>query len=80
MRDSRIELVRAADLVRVFLATRPEHRYARMKLLKHSDHAPHDEELCKYSLDAQKWAREVVAADGVRERAKPVKERTPKNE
>ena len=55
--DSRIELVRAVDMVKVFLATRPEHRYARMKLLKHADRGPHDAELCKFSLDAEKWAR-----------------------
>jgi len=35
------ELVRAADMVKVFLATRPEHRYARMKLLKQSQKWAH---------------------------------------
>jgi transcriptional regulator with XRE-family HTH domain len=68
-RNSHIELVRAADMVKVFLATRPEHKYARKKLLAHSDRASHDPELCKASLDAQKWAREVAGA-----------ERMPKNE
>ncbi len=66
VRGARIEQVRAVDMVKVFLATRPEHRYARSQLLKHSDRAPHDAELCKYSLDAEKWAREVAAATGRR--------------
>jgi len=61
-RDTRIDLVRAVDMVKVFLAKWPEHRYARIKLLKHADRGPHDAELCKYSLDAEKWAREVAAA------------------
>ncbi len=73
-RDSRIELVRAVDMVKVFLATRPEHRYARMKLLKHADRAPHDAELVKHSLDADKWAREVAAAEKAQECAKRGKE------
>ncbi len=60
------ELVRAVDMVKVFLATRPEHRYARMKLLTHADRAPHDSELCKDLLDAKKWAREVAAAKPAR--------------
>jgi transcriptional regulator with XRE-family HTH domain len=72
--DSPIEVVRAVDMVKVFLATRPEHRYARMKLLKHSDRASHNAELCKYSLDAEKWAREVAAADAAQERANRGKE------
>ena len=59
--NSPIKRVRAVDMVKVFLATRPEHRYARMKLLKHSDRAPHDPELCKSPLDARsgraKWPR-----------------------
>jgi hypothetical protein len=58
----RIALVRAADLVDAFLATRPKHRYVRMKLLKHTDRAPQDRKLCKYTLDAEKWAREVAGA------------------
>jgi transcriptional regulator with XRE-family HTH domain len=70
IRGSRRELVRAVDMVKVFLATRPEHRYARMELLKHSDRAPHDAELCKYSLDGQKWEREVAAATAAHERTK----------
>jgi|GEM_PF-3024463 len=62
-------LVRAVDMVNVFLAKRPEHRYARMKLLKHADRARHDPELCNAPLDAQKWALEVAAANGA-ERAR----------
>ena len=71
---SRRELVRAVDMVRVFLAMRPEHRYARMKLLNHSDRAPHDPEVCKATLDAEKWGREAAAADAARECAKRRKE------
>lgn len=56
-------LVRAADMVRVFLATRPEHRYARTRLVRHCGHVPRDPERCKYPLDASKWAREVAAAE-----------------
>ena len=59
--DSRVELVRAVDGVKVFLTKWPEHRYARMKLLKVADHAPHDAELHKHTLDAEKWAREGEA-------------------
>ena len=73
--DSRIELVPAVDMVKVFLVTRPEHRYALMKLLQHSDRAPHDRELCKTSLDAQKWAREVAAAQAAQRRTKRAKVR-----
>jgi transcriptional regulator with XRE-family HTH domain len=74
---SRIELVRAVEMVEVFLATRPQHSYARAKLLKHADRAPHDPDLSKYTLDAEKWAREVAAADAAQERFKRRKERTP---
>lgn len=66
--------VRSADMVKVFLATRPEHRYARPKLLKHCDLAPHDPELCKYTLDAEKWSREKVAANKAQAPAKRSKE------
>jgi transcriptional regulator with XRE-family HTH domain len=55
-------IVRAVDMVKVFLVTRPEHKYARMKLLKYANLVPDDPELDKFSLDAQKWARELVAA------------------
>jgi transcriptional regulator with XRE-family HTH domain len=61
VRDSRTVVVGAVEMVKVFLATRPEHRYARMKLLKHADRAPHDAELSKHTLDAEKWARESAA-------------------
>jgi len=57
-------------MVNVFLATRPQHWYARTKLLKQADRAPHNSDLCKYSLDAEKWAREVAAAEAARNRAK----------
>jgi transcriptional regulator with XRE-family HTH domain len=59
--DSRT-LVRAVDMVKVFLATRPEHRYARVKLLKHANRVPRNSEVIKHNLDADKWAREVAAA------------------
>jgi DNA-binding XRE family transcriptional regulator len=65
---SRPVVVRAVDMVKVFLSTRPEHEYARMKLLKHSDRAPHDAELDKSPLDAEKWAREVAAAEAAQKR------------
>ncbi len=61
VRKSRLELVRVVDIVKVFLATRPEHRYARMKLLKEVDLAPHDSDIDKRTLDAAKWAREMAA-------------------
>jgi hypothetical protein len=54
-------LAPAVEMIKVFLAAWPEHAYARMKLLKHADHAPDDARVCNYSLDAQKWAREVAA-------------------
>jgi len=60
--------VRPVEMVKVFLATRPEHRYARSKLLKYSN--PNDAELAGYSLDPEKWAREVATATAVQERAK----------
>lgn len=56
-RDPHI-LVRVIDMVKVFLARWPEHRYAQTKLLKHADHAPHDAEIGKHALNADKWARE----------------------
>jgi len=52
--------VRALDLVDRFLATRPEHKYARSKLLKYSN--PNGSELAGYCLNAAKWAREATAA------------------
>jgi len=63
---SPMELVRAVDMVRVFLAKWPEHEYARMKLLKLVDRVPNDAEICKDALDAGKWAREEAAADAAR--------------
>ncbi len=37
---SQLVAMRSRDLVNLFLATRPEHGYARAKLLKHANHAP----------------------------------------
>ena len=62
VRGSGSELVSVVDMVDVFLATRPEHRYARTALREHADRGLHDPELCKVSLDAQKWGREEAAA------------------
>lgn len=68
VRGSRLVLVHAVDMVNVFLATRPEHRYARMKLLNHANRAPHDSGFDSPAVDAQKWAREVAAADAATHR------------
>ena len=54
---------------KVFLATWPEHGYARMKLLKHANRAPYDAKLVKHGLDADKWAREKARAAAAQERA-----------
>jgi transcriptional regulator with XRE-family HTH domain len=54
---STVQPVPLADLVKVFLATRPEHRYARPRL--NALYAPHKPE---FSLIAEKWARELDAA------------------
>jgi transcriptional regulator with XRE-family HTH domain len=67
--------VSSVEMVKHFLARRPEHRYARKKLLEHSDllkyldHAPDDPELRAYLLDGDKWAHEL-AANAAQERAK----------
>jgi transcriptional regulator with XRE-family HTH domain len=50
--------VSLVEMVKVFLATRPEHEYARKQLYK--QYGPRTAE---FSLDAQKWVREVEAAD-----------------
>jgi transcriptional regulator with XRE-family HTH domain len=63
------------DLVKVFLATRPEHGHAAKKL--YALYAPHTPE---FSLDSDKWVREVAAAKAAHERAKRVKELMPKVE
>jgi transcriptional regulator with XRE-family HTH domain len=68
VQDSSMVSVRASDMVRVFLATRPEHRYARLKLLKYSN--PSGSEFGGYSLDADKWEHEVAAATAAKNRAK----------
>lgn len=54
----------AVELVRVFLARRTEHKYARPKLLKHVDRLPNDPKRFTVWLDADKWARELAAARG----------------
>jgi transcriptional regulator with XRE-family HTH domain len=54
---SAIQPVPMVDLVKVFLATRPEHRYARQRL--YALYAPHKPEFC---LNAEKWASEVATA------------------
>ena len=60
---TRMEPVRSAELVTLFLARWPEHAYARKKLLKHACCAPpRGPELPEYSLDAGKWARELAEA------------------
>jgi DNA-binding XRE family transcriptional regulator len=51
------------DMVKVFLATRPDHVYARKRLLELAVISPHAPELSVYSLDADKWAREEAAAN-----------------
>lgn len=66
--------VRTAELVEVFLATRPEHRYAQEKLK--SIYAPHD---AAFTLDAEKWAREKDRAEAARGRAKRSKEKAPRS-
>jgi transcriptional regulator with XRE-family HTH domain len=55
-----IQVVHPAEMVKVFLATRPEHKYARSKLLKYAN--PNGSELAGYSVDAEEWAREVAAS------------------
>lgn len=74
---SPVESVGPVEMVKVFLATRPEHRYARSKLLKYSN--PNDGELVGYSLDPEKWAREVVAAEAAQERARVVHRKRPES-
>jgi len=54
---STVQPVPMVDLVKVFLATRPEHRYARPRL--HALYAPRNPE---FTLNAEKWAREVAVA------------------
>jgi len=60
--------VRGVDMVAVFLATRPEHRYARLKLLDCANPAPGDADIHTQPLDAVRWARELaaVAQEGAR--------------
>ncbi len=72
--------VGSEELVKVFLETRPEHWYARPKLLQHADLAPHDQKLRPYLLDAEKWAREVAAAKAAQKGGNRGKGKRPKNE
>ncbi|TMQ32161.1 MAG: helix-turn-helix transcriptional regulator [Planctomycetota bacterium] len=74
VRDSHPDEVRGVEMVKVFLAKRPEHRYARRTLLKYAKLAPNDPELREYTVDAVKWARELAAADGRQEHAMRRKE------
>ena len=53
------------DMVKVFLATRPQHGFARRKLC--TLYAPHD---TNFSLNAEVWAREVATAAAAQEGAK----------
>ncbi|HMC66174.1 MAG TPA: helix-turn-helix transcriptional regulator [Gemmataceae bacterium] len=69
VRGSHLATARGVEMVKVFLATRPEHRYARMQLLKYANLAPHDPELREYTVDAEEWAREVAAAEAAALRA-----------
>jgi len=80
VRGSCLALVRTVDLVNVFLATRPEHRYARQQLLEYADRAPHDPELGKVTLDAQKWAQAMAGAKTSQRRAGRGKSSQPKSE
>jgi transcriptional regulator with XRE-family HTH domain len=64
-----VVVVRAVDMVKVFLATHPEHEYARRRL--HALHAPHEPE---FTLGAEKWALEVAAADATQKRANATKQ------
>jgi transcriptional regulator with XRE-family HTH domain len=71
--SSLLKPVSSKEMVEVFLRTRPEHEYARQKLLKH------DAEIPQWSLDAEKWAREKAAADAVQaggKRRRELKEKT----
>jgi transcriptional regulator with XRE-family HTH domain len=77
---SPFEAVPSARLVEVFLATRPEHEYARKKLLEYARNAPHKPEICEWQLDGAKWAREVGTADAAHERANRAEGQTRKNE
>ena len=63
--------VRSTNMVKVFLATRPEHRYARPKLMAHANRfAPQDPENAEFYLDGEKWACELTAARAAQQRAK----------
>jgi len=75
VKNSRVASVRAAGLVKVFLATRPEHKYARSKLLSYAN--PNDTDLAAYSLEAEKWACEEAAAKAARERTKAAHRKKP---
>lgn len=55
-------VVKAVDLVKTFLALRPEHKYARLKLLRYAN--PGESDLGDYSLNAKKW--ESVSAHRTR--------------
>jgi DNA-binding Xre family transcriptional regulator len=68
VQNSSVVSVPPSDMVRVFLATRPEHRYARLKLLKYAN--PGESEFGGYSLDADTWPHVVAAAKAAQEPTK----------
>jgi transcriptional regulator with XRE-family HTH domain len=57
--------VSGAELVSVFLATRPEHQYALKKLRQHCKVAAGAENLRAYTVDAEKWACAKEIANGM---------------
>lgn len=67
---SGLKHVPSMQLVNAFLATRPEHTYARKKLLKYAVTAPNGKEALGWPVDAEKWAREEAAAAAAKERGK----------
>jgi transcriptional regulator with XRE-family HTH domain len=56
------ELVTGVEMVRVFLATWPEHRYARQKLLKHANRYPEHPDRDTSWLNQERWATAKTAA------------------
>ncbi len=65
-----LEAVPSENMVNVFLARRPEHRYARKKLLEYAVNAPHGSKIRKIDLDAEKWIREEAAAKAAQDGSK----------
>ena len=69
VRGSQFVVVGVKEMVKVFLATRPDHEYARKKLLEHAIYSKNDPEFSTYSLDAEKWEREEAAAGTAQKRS-----------